>query len=74
MGCAPSIITSDHKPVWSGFRLSPFLFVNGTDALRGACTITITQLKARGLPPADMKTKSADPYIKVCPSLCWLVG
>jgi hypothetical protein len=65
MGSAPTIITSDHKPVWSSFRLTPFRFVNGSDANRGPCTLTITQLKARGLPPADIKSKSADPYIKV---------
>lgn len=59
-----AIMTSDHKPVWSVFSLKHFVLPGGNDISLGAASLTITNLKAKGLSAADVN--SSDPYVIFC--------
>jgi Endonuclease/Exonuclease/phosphatase family 2/C2 domain len=57
----PSILSSDHKPVYAVFDVPTRTKVLGFDYARGECTITITNLKGNNIPIGDVK--SSDPYV-----------
>jgi len=62
LGCAPLILTSDHKPVFSSFTVNPFIVPSARNEALGELDITIKALKGQNLPKADMGGTS-DPYI-----------
>jgi len=62
LGCATHIMTSDHKPVFAGFDIETYRMTCGVDDMLGECTVTFKELKALGLPKADIDG-SADPYL-----------
>jgi len=62
-GSAPPIVTSDHKPVFGSFRVTPFVLPGGCDSERGPAVLHISKLKAKNLPAAD-RGKTSDPYVK----------
>jgi len=61
-GSAPTILSSDHKPVFSSFQSFAFELPVGRDDSLGPCQITIHKLRAFNLPPLNEKNLF-DPYI-----------
>jgi len=62
LGCAPLILTSDHKPVYSSFTVNPFVVPSARNEVLGELEISLKALKGHNLPKADMGG-SSDPYI-----------
>jgi len=59
-----SVTTSDHKPVFSIFTVPLIPRATAWDNSIGRCSLHLTDLKATGLPAADVNGL-ADPYIKI---------
>ena len=55
-------ITSDHKPIRGAFSILPNALMAEEVKIEGSYQLTITNMRCRGLPPAD-SDGSSDPYL-----------
>eukprot|EP00457_Paulinella_chromatophora_P001592 gb/GEZN01001594.1/.p1 GENE.gb/GEZN01001594.1/~~gb/GEZN01001594.1/.p1 ORF type:complete len:335 (+),score=65.69 gb/GEZN01001594.1/:1928-2932(+) len=58
-----AVATSDHKPIFSTFIVSDFDLPCSSTTRKGDCFLTLTDLKAKGIPAGDSNGLS-DPYIQ----------